>query len=1085
MTGDPNPRLAPDGALDRCPDPVVLADYLEGRLDAPATSEIEEHVSACGECYFVVRESGKVLGELDPHAQPARRRPAWSRALLPLAAALAVATVPLVWLRRGDTNSASDGAVAPLVEAVGAQRLIAPRLAGGFAPGPVFGPQRGSTIPEGRRLEVLRAAGDIKELAEREPNTANRQALAAAHLLTGETTTAIEILEALAAAEPDDARVQNDLAAALLVRNEAEGEATDLVRGLNAASRAVELAPRWPEGHFNKALALERLHLVDRAVHAWTEYIALAREKEPAWIGVAERHLRDLRSRPAVDRDRVSEDLSRALREGPPEAVRAAVRTSVEGTRQAFEAHLLPRFRTDAAGAAVALRSLGAAFQAETGDATIRDAAAAVTAHGNDVVRLHLDYAAAVQQYLRGEWSGSSPGFARVARAAGPLGSPLGLWSELHMAIVDFQQGRVAEARERLDPLLEERGGPYPLLRARAEWTLGILAYSAGDFDVALQMYRASSARFSRAGDHAHGAYMGALIAEVLGRLGRHTLAWVELGDALRRARDLPDPKRRSNVFVLAGTWSADGGWPHAAEEIHREAVAATHGGALGERMTATLGLARSTLRAHPREGAAIMEEVEASLHDIQDPAARERYLGEFRRVRAETALDADDPSVGDTIEWLRQRGASARLLPLLLRRGLEARDLAAAERDLDDVVRTSTAAPPTDPDWRSAQARYAVEALESKLERLAAGRDAQRRSLDLAEQRWEAAAGDLDLKAPPLDHATVAQALPRHTRLIAFASTPSRLLSWCLRPEAPHLHETPIPRGDLDTLVALFTRAVAAGRLDHPAATTLYGLLMGPHADHLDGARTLLVVASRPVSRAPLALLRAPRGTLLAERFAVAHVPHLRSLVPGPDAPSPYVLLAISHASGAADLPRLPLAEVEAATLAQAAPSSLHLRGPTATVDGLRRALIGRSVLHFSGHAIENLERPHLSSLVVSDGGEGDAHLTGRFIRGLDLRRLRLVTLSSCGAGRSRASFGDGSLTLARPFLLAGAHHVVAPLWEVSDSGMPSVMSQIHDSVRRGEDPPAAVQRAVQRALAGELPKDALSLAVFTRIGT
>jgi CHAT domain-containing protein len=70
-------------------------------------------------------------------------------------------------------------------------------------------------------------------------------------------------------------------------------------------------------------------------------------------------------------------------------------------------------------------------------------------------------------------------------------------------------------------------------------------------------------------------------------------------------------------------------------------------------------------------------------------------------------------------------------------------------------------------------------------------------------------------------------------------------------------------------------------------------------------------------------------------------------------------------------------------------------------------------------------------------------------------------VTVSSCvGAGR-RAYQGEGLVGLAWAFLRAGAHQVIAALWEVNDAATPQLMDAMYASIRAGNDPAAALRVA------------------------
>jgi len=114
---------------------------------------------------------------------------------------------------------------------------------------------------------------------------------------------------------------------------------------------------------------------------------------------------------------------------------------------------------------------------------------------------------------------------------------------------------------------------------------------------------------------------------------------------------------------------------------------------------------------------------------------------------------------------------------------------------------------------------------------------------------------------------------------------------------------------------------------------------------------------------------------------------------------------------------------------------------------------------VHFVAHAIATRQRP-LDSAVILGRDENGYKLYARDII-LHPLHARLVTVSSCvGAGR-RAYEGEGLVGLAWAFLRAGAHQVIAALWEVNDAATPQLMDVMYASIRAGNDPAVALRAA------------------------
>src|ERR1700751_2088389 len=55
----------------------------------------------------------------------------------------------------------------------------------------------------------------------------------------------------------------------------------------------------------------------------------------------------------------------------------------------------------------------------------------------------------------------------------------------------------------------------------------------------------------------------------------------------------------------------------------------------------------------------------------------------------------------------------------------------------------------------------------------------------------------------------------------------------------------------------------------------------------------------------------------------------------------------------------------------------------------------------------------------------------------------------------------GEGLVGLSWALLRAGAHNVIAGLWEVSNASAPQLMDELYMGLRAGEDPASALRKA------------------------
>jgi CHAT domain-containing protein len=75
-------------------------------------------------------------------------------------------------------------------------------------------------------------------------------------------------------------------------------------------------------------------------------------------------------------------------------------------------------------------------------------------------------------------------------------------------------------------------------------------------------------------------------------------------------------------------------------------------------------------------------------------------------------------------------------------------------------------------------------------------------------------------------------------------------------------------------------------------------------------------------------------------------------------------------------------------------------------------------------------------------------------------------VTISACYGAGGRTYSGEGLVGLAWAFMRAGAHHVVAALWETEDAVTPRLMDDFYSGLKSGESAADALRAAKLKML-------------------
>ncbi len=137
-----------------------------------------------------------------------------------------------------------------------------------------------------------------------------------------------------------------------------------------------------------------------------------------------------------------------------------------------------------------------------------------------------------------------------------------------------------------------------------------------------------------------------------------------------------------------------------------------------------------------------------------------------------------------------------------------------------------------------------------------------------------------------------------------------------------------------------------------------------------------------------------------------------------------------------------------------------LPITGDAATPASYRASDPGRfSIIHFSAHALANQSRPLESFIALSRRGD-NFKLYARDVMTIPLS-ADLVTISACHGAGARSYAGEGLVGFVWAFMHAGAHSVIAGLWEATDDLMPRMMNTLYSEIEAGNSPAKALRTA------------------------
>jgi CHAT domain-containing protein len=202
-------------------------------------------------------------------------------------------------------------------------------------------------------------------------------------------------------------------------------------------------------------------------------------------------------------------------------------------------------------------------------------------------------------------------------------------------------------------------------------------------------------------------------------------------------------------------------------------------------------------------------------------------------------------------------------------------------------------------------------------------------------------------------------------------------------------------------------------------------------------GRDHLCIVPHGPFHFFPFHLL-GPPGHPLAEDFAVTYLPQLHLLAPGRGTTAAARTGTAIGLGFAADsrpgLVPLPEAVPEAREIAAlfGRPAVVEER---ATEEAAVAALRDSGVVHLATHGRHNVDAPAFQTLYLYPSRESDGRLQAHELLGLDLRGVRLLTLSACETALGRFDGGDNIRGLPASFFIAGVPALIGTLWRVGDA--------------------------------------------------
>lgn len=910
----------------------------------------------------------------------------------------------------------------------------------------------------------------------------------------------------------EDARV--DLAAAYLLRGQRQKRPADYLAAFEAADHAVERRTNSLSALFNRALALQYLHLDAAAIEAWDAY--LAADSRSDWAGEARQRRVALQQRIAKrgQWERRREEIRLALSRRAENVVADLIADYPSPAMEFFEEVLLPEWAAAPSPARLAeLRMFASVLSRRLkGD---RYAPEVVPSHDSAALRRGiLLYRMARVNRGTFSWNQAEPLYIEASRLLREAGNPLHSAAELGAASARTAGG--GDAGAVANALAEQSARRhYQHLHARVQTLRGYILERNSRYPEALAAYGAALETYERLDDAEGRIGARSRRAGVYGTVGQHELRWREVLEAQKDAPLAVSLNATHNLVGAAATAALDLDYPSAALlyqnafiRVQQERLANTPPEELKviESLQHHLAIALNTravirLRLQQLKSAEDDLRTAIRLSEKGDPSFLKLLQARMKETEGVRLLERQPPlaiqAFTDALSLVDERQPRTFRAHLLAQRaqarhlsGQDARqDLEAALAELrkeEQGVLDNRTVGQAEELWHAyfgrfrdtyAQLiRYYFEDGQTDKAFQYAERERAYEPLHLILQRkdippeWRAIA-----TREPLDIAAIQCEIPTGTFVIQYRVLDDATYMWVLSRDRFVPLTLPVRRETIERWTSELQNAARSRNepaflraLDAP-----YRELIAPALAGIGRPKYLVFIPDGAIHGLPLAALRNPAThrhliELAPVEVAGSTLLYLFSLLRDRDLARlrPSALLI-----GNPDFDRslgfasnlLPAAEREARAIHDLyAPRAEILTGRNATVPAFLDRAGRHSIIHVAAHAVANAREPHRSLLLLApSANETGALEASKLVAELQLHSTRLVVLSACSSAGGLPVGPQGLAPLVRPLMVAGVPAVIGSLWDVNDATTESLLVSFHRRYVQGKDAATAMREA------------------------
>lgn len=331
-----------------------------------------------------------------------------------------------------------------------------------------------------------------------------------------------------------------------------------------------------------------------------------------------------------------------------------------------------------------------------------------------------------------------------------------------------------------------------------------------------------------------------------------------------------------------------------------------------------------------------------------------------------------------------------------------------------------------------------------------------------------------IDAPKSRLDLHQIQRSLHQDEVVLAYWLSDQQSYLWAVTPSRAKLFRLP-PRREIDQAVESYNAQVQERRKmeDSPGGSVLYNILVKPAEAFLPRNAHVIVIPHRSLYRLNFETLIVPgdaphywindvtieNTSSLAFRFAPRR---------NTGSTRKQLLLIGDPIQVTPEYPKLKNAADEMKNVAShfSAAQAVVIAEKTATPNAYFTARPENyRFIDFVTHGTAAPLSPLDSAIVLSQDKDTSYKLYAHDIIKRPIH-AEIVTVSACYGAGGRTYSGEGLVGLAWAFMRAGAHHVVAALWEAEDAVTPTLMDDFYIGLKRGQSAANALRAAKLKML-------------------